>query len=263
MTTDEDRLLTCDLLILVATKTEEEQLELVTRELGLPFQRRNAGGLVGEYLSIGQVGDFLVNAVRSNMGPLSHGGSASRGILCQQTTDATALVQLGMAFGVDRNRQKIGDVLVSTAVLPYDTRDVRTENGNYVFDYKRVRRHSAKPSLVSLFRQEDRRGKFEHQVHVGELLSGAARVFSRYYLAELMTQVPGVKDGIVGGEMEGVGLLSVSPRKDPLWIVIKGICDFADEHRDDEIIENWPVACRNSAMFVLRSLQNASQARRA
>jgi len=94
-------------------------------------------------------------------------------------------------------------------------------------------------------------------------LSGAARVFSRYYLAELMSQVPGVKDGIVGGEMEGVGLLSVSPRTEPLWIVIKGICDFADEQRDVEIKKTRPVACQNSAMFVLRGLQNASQARQA
>jgi adenosylhomocysteine nucleosidase len=167
-----------------------------------------------------------------------------------------------MAFGVDRTRQMIGDVLVSTAVLPYDDRDARTEDSDYVFDYRRVRRHPAKASLVALFRDEDRRGTFEHQVHVGELLSGAARVFSRYYLAELMSQVPGVKDGIVGGEMEGVGLLSISPRKEPLWIVIKGICDFADEQRDAEIEETRPVACRNSAMFALRGLQNASQIRR-
>jgi adenosylhomocysteine nucleosidase len=130
----DDGLLTCDLLNLVATRTEEEQLEAVTSELGLPFQRRNAGGLVGEYFSIGQVGDFLVNAVRCKMGPLSHGGSASRGILCQQATSATSLVQLGMAFGVDRVQQRIGDVLVSTAVLPYDDRDARTANGDYMFD---------------------------------------------------------------------------------------------------------------------------------
>ncbi len=52
--------------------------------LGRPFQRRDVGGLVGQYFPIGQVGDFYANAVRSNMGPLSHGGSAARGILCQQ-----------------------------------------------------------------------------------------------------------------------------------------------------------------------------------
>src|SRR5438270_12429475 len=97
----------CDLLILIATSTEEKQLKAVAGELGLSFRRRNVGGLVGEYFSIGQVGDFLVNAVRSKMGPLSHGGSASRGILCQQATGATALVQLGMDFGVDRARQTI------------------------------------------------------------------------------------------------------------------------------------------------------------
>jgi len=142
--THDGELLQCDLLILVATSTEEEQLKAVAHELGLPFERRNAGGLVGAYFSIGQVGEFRVNAVRSKMGPLSHGGSASRGILCQQATSATALVQMAMAFGVDRVHQKIGDVLVSTAILPDDDRDARSSEDQYFFDYCRVQRHEAK-----------------------------------------------------------------------------------------------------------------------
>ena len=100
---------------------------------------------------------------------------------------------------------------------------------------------------------------FAIPVFGGESL--AARVFSRHYLAELLTLVPGVEDGVIGGEMEGAGLLSVSPRKHPLWIVVKGICDFADENRDAEITDNRPIACRNAALFVLSALQKAKQPR--
>ncbi len=166
-----------------------------------------------------------------------------------------------MAFGVDRGRQAIGDVLVSTALLPYDARDARTQGDRYVFEYQRVRRHPAKESLLRLLQAESVRGAYQHTISFGELLSGAARVFSRHYLAELLTLVPGVKDGIIGGEMEGVGLLSVSPRKQPLWIVVKGICDFADENRDAEIADNRPIACRNAARFVLSALQRANETR--
>jgi len=63
-------------------------------------------------------------------------------------------------------------------------------------------------------------------------------------------------ESVVGGEMEGAGLLSASDPESPSWIVAKGICDFADEERDEVIDETRPVACRNSATFVLDALKN-------
>jgi len=62
---------------------------------------------------------------------------------------------------------------------------------------------------------------------------------------------------IVGGEMEGVGFLSVSDPENPSWIVAKGICDFADEERVHIIKDTRSEACRNSAEFVLNALKNA------
>jgi adenosylhomocysteine nucleosidase len=70
-------------------------------------------------------------------------------------------------------------------------------------------------------------------------------------------QIPPSDDEIVGGEMEGVGLIAISPDRDPAWIVVNGISDFADEDRDQVIEQNRPLACRNSADFVLRALLNA------
>ncbi len=259
MTDEERRDLRCDLLVFVATQTEEEQFLEAALRLGIAIEQKRSR--LGNYYYLGYVGDLLLNAVRIEMGPMSYGGSASSGILFQQATTATGIIQVGMAFGIDRERQTIGDVLVSTALLPYDARDARTQGDRYVFEYQRVRRHPAKESLLRLFQAESERGTYDHAVSFGELLSGAARVFSRHYLAELLTLVPGVKDGIIGGEMEGVGLLSVSPRKQPLWIVVKGICDFADELRDREIADNRPIACRNAARFVLSALQRAKQVR--
>ena len=61
--------------------------------------------------------------------------------------------------------------------------------------------------------------------------------------------------------MEGVGLLSVSPRKQPMWIVVKGICDFADENRDAEIAENRPLACQNAISFRPLRAAKAKQTR--
>ena len=64
---------------------------------------------------------------------------------------------------------------------------------------------------------------------------------------------------VVGGEMEGVGLLAASAAADPVWCVVKGISDFADKKRDTVIEENIPIACRNAAAFVLSALLNDAE----
>jgi adenosylhomocysteine nucleosidase len=43
---------------------------------------------------------------------------------------------------------------------------------------------------------------------------------------------------------------------DPIWCVVKGISDFADEDRDAVIEEGRLLACRNSAELVLSALEN-------
>ncbi|MGH7171321.1 MAG: hypothetical protein ACRELG_13665 [Gemmataceae bacterium] len=69
--------------------------------------------------------------------------------------------------------------------------------------------------------------------------------------------VPHGNEPIVGGEMEGVGLLAAAVKADdPVWCVVKGISDFADEKRDEDIKTGMSVAPRNAAYFVLSSLVN-------
>lgn len=59
---------------------------------------------------------------------------------------------------------------------------------------------------------------------------------------------------IIGGEMEGIGLLSTSDPSKPTWIVVKAISDFADGEDPKTLPERRELACANSAEFVLRAL---------
>lgn len=104
--------------------------------------------------------------------------------------------------------------------------------------------------------REITRGGHPFGVHVGTLLSGGARIFSSRFRDDLVGNVPPGRDRIVGGEMEGVGLLSVSPADKPLWAVVKGISDFADEDRDGIIETTRQLACENAVRFVLSALRN-------
>ncbi len=259
----------CTLLLFVATPAEEEGLKLAAEGRRLHFEKITDPRL-GEYHWLGEVGNETVIAVRPTrergrvvMGALGRLGSAAKGIRFQEATGARGIVQLGMAFGIDSRFQQPGDVVVSASLIPYDNRIIRPaadllpRRGGYTADYSQASRQPARPALVELFLREQKRGGQPFGIHVGALLSGAARIHSTSFRDELVARVPGGEHPIVGGEMEGVGLLAASTAPDePIWCVVKGVSDFADENRDAVIDANRPMACRNAAEFVLSALVN-------
>lgn len=254
-----DAELVCDILLFFATSSERDALQDAAKQRGIPFHRKSHPAL-GRFYWMDKIGDYRVNAVRTEMGPLSYGGSASQAIFFKSATEASSIIQLGMAFGTIPSRQQPGDVLVSRSIIPYDRRDIRTEGESYLVNYSPAQRHPARPSLLRIFEQERDRGGHPYHVHIGAMLSGGARIHSRHFRDELVSLIPAPGDEIIGGEMEGVGLLSVSPLLDPVWVVVKGISDFADKDRDTVIEQNRPIACRNAADLVLRALLNADHA---
>jgi nucleoside phosphorylase len=273
---------TCSLLLLLATPTEEKGLKQAATDCNIQCTRVKAknSSLQVEFYDLGTVGAesrvIALPPARTDdnelvMGAMGFFGSAARAMRLRVATGAQSIVQVGMAFGIDPERQKIGDVLVSTSLIPYDNRIVQPlirECGKcgepaagFMTDYKEVTREHGRPSLVSLFRREQARreqaGKTDYQVYLGAMLSGAARIHCRCYRDEVAQGVRPGEDLIVGGEMEGVGLLAASVAwGDPIWCVVKGICDFADEDRGAVIREAREGACRNAASFVLSSLVN-------
>jgi adenosylhomocysteine nucleosidase len=130
----------------------------------------------------------------------------------------------------------------------------------YAVDYSQATQQPARAELVDLFLREQRRGGHQYRIHVGAILSGAARIRSGRFRGELVSGVPGGEHPIVGGEMEGVGLLAASTASDdPVWCVVKGICDFADKNQQESMERYRTIACRNAAEFVLAALVNDSQ----
>src|SRR5262249_43027507 len=102
------------------------------------------------------------------MGSIGYFGTAARAMRLRRETGAQAIVQIGMAFGIAPERQKAGDVLVSTSLLPYDNRDIKAGRrgflkrwccgDGFVTEYKQVTREPARPALVGLFEREQVRG---------------------------------------------------------------------------------------------------------
>jgi nucleoside phosphorylase len=245
----------CDVLLLVAVDAEVKALQAVCAELQVGLESKHWEPL-GSYFDLGILGRDRVLAAQTRMGAIRHEGAAYKAILFRRATQATSIVQLGMAFGVDPQSQRHGDVLVARAMFPYDERTIRSDNGQPVIDYSRTPRRRAKAALVKLFEREIERGGHPFGTHIGTMLSGSARIFCRRFRDDLMNAIPPGGDRVIGGDMEGMGLLSAGPADRPLWAVVKGISDFADEERDGIIEATRPVACQNAVRFVLNALRN-------
>lgn len=253
LTLAEPALMGCDYLLFVATSTELEQLQAAAEKRRLGFERKDSH--LGEYYDLGRAGSSRLFAVRTAEGSLRHRGSTAQAIHWKVATGARGIVAVGMAFGVSRERQRHGDVLLSTHLLPHDKRLVRSKDGLPVLDYRDVQAMPASDNLLSILdREVSKRVDDSPKVHRGALLSGAAKIHCRAYRDHLVVALSGRNVDIVGGEMEGVGLLAASERA--AWLVVKGIVDFADESRDSEASQNRELACGNAAGLVLDAFIN-------
>lgn len=246
----------CDILLFVATKTEFEQLRIAALSLELKFDELQ--GELFTYYDLGRVGDTRVLATKTEIGPLSFGGSASKAIYAMTETEASGIISVGMAFGVDREVQSFGSIIVSKILLPYDKRTVITEDDKMRTLYNDVEPHESNPSLVRMLEKESQENsEWENKISFGAILSGAAKIKCKKFRDELVSSLSSKGEAIIGGEMEGVGMIATCERTAPTWIVVKGIVDFADENQAEDVIKTREVACRNSALFVLKSIMRA------
>lgn len=155
-------------------------------------------------------------------------GSASRDASIITIGDAIrdvcpkVVIMIGIAFGINRKKQNIGDVLVSEVIIPYELSRVGERK------ISRSGHGYANVSLVNRFKNNK---SWEHRlpkdkqarIIVGHILSGEKLIDDIEFRNQLLEEFP----NSVGGEMEGAGLFAACNNKSE-WILIKGICDFAD-----------------------------------
>lgn len=264
----------CDILLFVTTETERQVLRAYADEHG----GREISGRYSDYLDLGRPHpQYRVLAVETEMGALQAGGSATKALLCPIETGARYIVAVGTAFGIDRLKQKTGDVLVASHVLPYDLTIVDTDKDGRLprIRFDRVKPTATNPTLVSLVRRHADRASLPFRVHFGAMLSGSAQIRCRAYRDHLAAKLDkklvdldkqerkkageGLTERVVGGEMEGVGLIATPPSGGlASWLIVKGISDFADEEHRDDNPESRLRACENALDLVMGAFAAAS-----
>lgn len=162
------------------------------------------------------------------------------------------VILVGIAFGKDNEttaepRQHIGDVLISTRVIDYESGKIR--NG-------RVHSDGSQPDagrvLLSAFKHRSK--TWEHRIHerktmveFGPILSGDKVVDDSEFKKQLFDQYPRA----IGGEMEGRGAYAAARRKAANeWLVVKAICDWGENKQNPDKEADQVAAARSAASLV-------------
>jgi nucleoside phosphorylase len=237
-----------NVLLVTATKTESIAL------------RRTFDNLVGlkeHYLrkvnytavELGLIRDLRIIFVQCEPG--SVGPSGAQAVISDAIRDfePEAVILAGIAFGARRDKQAMGDILVSRMVYEYERQKV-TPTG----EIPRGQRIEASPKLISLFRQGEvavwDSTETRPSIRFGLIASGEKLVDSKDLVDRLLHQEP----ELIGGEMEGAGLVAAASRARVPWIVIKAIVDWAHDKGSNSSDDHQINVATGAFAYVLKTL---------
>ena len=154
----------------------------------------------------------------------------------------TMVIMCGIAFGTNRNKTALGDIIVSRQVWNYEPAKVKPEGLAYRGDKVNAASH-----LLQCFKMAAADYQDMPKIHFGLMASGEKLVNDREFREKLSVQEP----ELVAGDMEAAGLASVCMSKKVDWIVVKALCDWG-ENKSDKFQEE---AAWNAAEVVVLTVK--------
>lgn len=200
------------------------------------------------YFDLGTVNGARVWMTQTQMGSSGLGASQQaieKGIAA---LSPAAVIMVGIAFGVNEAKQKIGDVLVTKQLRPYDLQRVGTHEGQPRI-VLRGDKPPASPWLVNQLETAELSWEGA-TVRFGVVLTGEKLVDNLDYRDQLHS----FETEAIGGEMEGTGLYVACHDKKVDWILVKAICDWADGNKAQDKEGRQALAAKNATSFVLYAL---------
>jgi len=240
-----------DLLLVTATEVEMQAVLNVFLPQNSTFMQRFTDD--NTYFDLGVISGARTFLVQSEMGA---GGPAGATLVVHEGIKAlspSAVIMVGIAFGLIPEKQRLGDILVSRQLAGYELQKIEQGPGGTEIIRPRGDRVQASPRLLSRLRA----GIFDWKgpkVHFGLMLSGDKLANHKNFRNKLLA----IEPEAVGGEMEGTGVYAAAYRNKVDWILVKAICDWADGHKDDAYQQQ---AAENATRFILHVLQQGGLAK--
>ena len=215
-----------DRVAIVLTVNSNESTSL----LKVFLDEGNAGTVIERgqaiYRDMGNHGQFHVIHATCQAGSATPGGALVVVLEALRHWNPEVVLAIGCAFGIDSNKQAIGDVLVAHQLLPYESAAIR--DGKY---QPRGGQFPASTGWLNRLNTMDTQNKHLQvkdwpRLHPGVVLSGEKLVDDPQF-KKILTSLG---NQIVGGEMEGSGLYSAihAANPKPEWLLLKGISDWGE-----------------------------------
>lgn len=228
-------------VFLFVTANEHER-----KAFEIKFIREKEKSILGKTYYIGKFGNYPSAYIHVNEQSVTSPAAMPLVSQLVEKLSPVAVVMVGIAFGADNEKQKIGDVLVSDKILPYDSQKVLENSTEYKETPKEVGFQ-----LLNAFR-EYRDWVFklpndeQSTVYIGSVLTGSRLINSYLYRTQLLDDFKEYKP--IGGEMEAQGIYCMCRLHGVSeWIIVKGICDWgynkdiSAKHEDQQIAANAAV----------------------
>ncbi|MCX7099232.1 MAG: tetratricopeptide repeat protein [Methylococcales bacterium] len=232
-----------DVLLITVTKTESRAVlqcfETLSNSKAKPIHIDKR-----VYFDLGEINGAAVYLTQSAMGTAALDASLQAVTKGIEALQPTAVIMVGIAFGINDEKQAIGDVLIAEQLQPYESQRV----GDKII-LRADRPHSA-PWLLNLCRSAELMWGGA-TLRFGVVLSGEKLVDNKAFRDQLLELAPEA----IGGEMEGAGLYAACHDKKIDWLLVKAVCDFADGNKGKDKDKNQQLAANNAADFVLHCLQ--------
>ena len=243
--------------LLTANRTEtQNMLELAQVYTGrepTPLYTRDQ-----VYWALGQLGGCDLFLVKTEMGADGSRGSTLTVNDTVVELRPSAVIAVGIAFGMKPDKQKLGDVLIASFIRAYDQQKIATLTNNpgtpqatdEISIIARGPRSESTPRLFAKLEAFSMTYK-NCDFHIGLVMSGDKLVKNQEFRDSLLK----IEPEAIGGEMEGSGLLFAVTKHQTPWALVKGIADWGDKNKDDTA--HGP-AVRNAGKFVLETIKSGA-----
>ena len=224
-----DHFTSAQVLVLTANSIESNLLvRLLFQETGYPLPTFVADNCVYRFGIISGLNVVHLQPQSISSHTKEGAGNALDGALKRFTPKL--VVSLGVAFGINPERQHVGDVLVSKYICAYDAKNKRTD-GSFALSKdaffesdSRLMGGWMSPLSCEAFPTDDSRVSFHW--YCDTILSGGTVLSDVEERDMLAGEVKSKGYDVIGGEMEGNGVYYECRKEDIPCVVIKGICDW-------------------------------------
>lgn len=234
-------------LLITVTSVETRALnKAICDATGKPSSILRVEGF--SYQNYGKFGEYELIHQISGMGSGGVDGSQEsvrRGI---NAIKPDAILMIGIAFGIDPEKQPIGTILVSRQIQNYDLQRINADSSIVL----RGDKVTAAPRLLNwVSHAEIDWPEGREKIKKGLVLSGEKLIDNQDYRDDLVEVAPEA----IGGEMEASGLYVASQAARTDWLLVKAVCDWADGNKTEGKEKLQATAAKSAAEFCVHMLR--------